>query len=784
MAQGDKVAPRNYFLNELHELTPSARTGGGRAAQYAPLHWEGKSDELTTSLSELKSNISNSQDPLKDFHTFAFAVPEPHVRKLTSSKKKSTTGEFEEKIDFNANHGKVFERLGLELIEVSRSGQAVVHGENSKFDELRSRVQFLAEAGLREQSRWITLNSFDVVPWTNRIDSEWLESLTANDTVEVVFELQPVISRVEANTVLESISELVSQRDGARLLNIGNDFSGRYWIRGKLYRSQIKQIAETYFSVQSIHPPLFSYFFSHEQKSDHSSIPVSSSVSSSLDKLPCVAVVDTGIPSDHIYLRDFYRGSFVQPDANTDHQRDHGSFVASRAVFGDFDTYEEFAEADGACSYYDVPVADHSHDRVNDKLVLSGLAGVRGAAPDVRVFNLSFGDYRPMVEYSDLELKERRLQLQDLDNFIFANDVVVVVAAGNSIPGVTPNKPYPEHIDDPRWALGAWACGYNTMVCGSHVTKLSMDSVALKVGFPSPFTRVGYGINQAPVPTFTASGGNCNSLYGSSPGLGVFGFTRSGTAEDRVGTSYAAPILAREAALAIESLKNYCPGGTEPSAVLVKACLALFAKPTNDDKQILELSKRTLGLGETSFRRLLSPNEGFSVIAWQGVIESSKDIVRVRLPVPKKWVDNSDSPQLTVSVCHDSPVNQACETWACRKIDFTLRVNADDRAASATRSWHRTYPLFIRKYDLKKISEKYSQKSDFVILELKYTEIGPYAPGMIFDPRQRVAICAELSSGDNVDPQEYMQSLPFANEFNRLSIRSDTRTPVLIRSRV
>ena len=62
--------------------------------------------------------------------------------------------------------------------------------------------------------------------------------------------------------------------------------------------------------------------------------------------------------------------------------------------------------------------------------------------------------------------------------------------------------------------------------------------------------------------------------------------------------------------------------------------------------------------------------------------------------------------------------------------------------------------------------------------------MSPYVPAMIFDPRQRIAFCAELASEDGVDPQEYLQALPFSAEFDRLSVRSDTKTPVLIRSLV
>lgn len=146
--------------------------------------------------------------------------------------------------------------------------------------------------------------------------------------------------------------------------------------------------------------------------------------------------------------------------------------MASRVVFGDHDSDEPLASGRGLCAFYDPIVCDYpagagQADRVNDKAVLPAMTGAQGASPDVRVFNLSFGDSRPLEAFPDMEQREKRLLLQDLDNFSFVNDSVVVVAAGNSRPDVVPAPEYPDHHNDKQWALGPWACGFDTPVCGS-----------------------------------------------------------------------------------------------------------------------------------------------------------------------------------------------------------------------------------------------------------------------------------------------------------------------------
>ena len=48
--------------------------------------------------------------------------------------------------------------------------------------------------------------------------------------------------------------------------------------------------------------------------------------------LPCVGVVDTGIPADHKQLKSYRRGQFYPLEAPRTAVGDHGSLVASRVV--------------------------------------------------------------------------------------------------------------------------------------------------------------------------------------------------------------------------------------------------------------------------------------------------------------------------------------------------------------------------------------------------------------------------------------------------------------------
>jgi len=619
-------------------------------------------------------------------------------------------------------------------------------------EQLHSRSATLDTLGVREQARWVSIDSFEAIPVQLRVDADWLKSLKSTQVSDVVIELQPVLSRVEADRVLRAIADLLAQQEGEKLTGTGTDFSGRYWFRGKANQKSVRTIAKEFYSVQAIHAPLFSIAAAKGKPVPHRpSISIQTpSVPADPKGLPCVAVVDLGVPSDHRQLAQYRRGQFVPQDAPRPPVGDHGAFVASRVVFGECDSDQELSACVGRCSFYDAMVGDYpdgsgQSNRVNDKIVMDAIRGVRGAAPDVRVFNLSFGDARPLDRFPDVERREKRLMLQDLDNFIFATDAIVIVAAGNSPPGVVPNPAYPEHHRDGQWALGPWACGFNTLVCGAFVSRISANGLVTNVGWPSPFSRIGPGMCGAPIPSFCAEGGNTDETFKYQPGLGVWGFSGTGLAEERIGTSHAAPLVAREAALVVAKLQEYCLSGTQPFGVTVRAFLALSASKTTRDATVAELAERTLGLGKTSCTRIISPTNGSAVIIWQGFIESSKDTVRVQLPIPLDWLGKAGDPVLRLVIAADPPVNEAAQaTWSCRKIKAVLHLGPEATYLRAQGGAHETYPLMCREYSLSKYApgNDKAAEGDLWLLELSYEEVFAYPPGMDFDPRQRVAFPA------------------------------------------
>lgn len=780
-----KVSPKTFYLNEQHELSRGEASGGGRIPEFVGIDWAAKGRSISASLETVKAQISASKDPVREQHYFVLASPVREIRKRSKDHKKAPDGIVSQTVRFDEQDSRVFRRLGLDLVDVTAEGSAIVHIRPDRLEQLASTAAQLDRIGAREKTRWASIDMFGLIPAELRLDDGWLESLRPRHSTDAVVEFQPLLARSEVELLLKTINGLLRNDRQEALTGLGTDYSGRHWVRGKITPESLKAIARMFYSVQTLHSPLLS----------RTAMPTPSSRSSTatpsrrgpirpadVSTFATVAVLDTGVPADHSVLATYRRGAFISPDSYGSPTADHGSFVASRVVFGDSDFGDDLPVTPaGTCRFYDILVAV-DHQDIDNKGVSRAIEAVVGTAPDVRVFNLSF-DTAPLDQLDLIKQHENLLLVQDLDNLIFQYDLVVVISAGNSPPGVQPSTPYPMNYDDPQWQLGAWARSFNSLTCGSFVNRLAPGGLVRTLGWPSPFCRVGPGLCDSPKPDFSAPGGNSNPTMGNSVGLGVWGLTRAAMWEDRGGTSFAAPILAREVAFTMQSLQRVCQQGARPYGVTARAFLALTATAANVSGAAAELARRSLGRGAADHTRLDHPVPESAVMLWQGILEGPGDIARVKLPIPRAWYEVAASPMLRIVVCWDPPVNAAVRgLWATRKVTAHIKVNPEDASLHGTRGGHGTYPMIDRKYDLRKLPRGVAIEGDIWLIELSYDQIADYHAAITFNPQQRVAFAAEIydDDGTSESPQSALQALPAALTMTRLSVQARPIAPPVV----
>lgn len=250
---------------------------------------------------------------------------------------------------------------------------------------------------------------------------------------------------------------------------------------------------------------------------------------------------------------------------------DHGTFVASRVVYGD-DLEQELRTGtlSPLCPLVDVPVIGVD-SRGRPVMVHEGhlAAAIDSALPNLpsnaRVVNISLGNNTPVVD------GEVSIVAQIVDKHARERDLLVVTTAGN--------------IRDTR-TLSTYPTGHLAASCridspGDSLLALTVGSYARfhepgalsRTGELSAFSRRGPGPFGGIKPDVVAHGGNCTASGTTSARVGAHGLVPSGLAwACDFGTSFAAPIISSFGAQLFEHYES-------ASANLVRALLLHFTNP-------------------------------------------------------------------------------------------------------------------------------------------------------------------------------------------------------------
>ncbi len=784
-----KFEPRHFYLNERHELPVEKKSAGGPQRPFPDIDWKQKSERLTRSLDQVERRAAASADPSTRGRLFILAEPVGHVVKISTAKD-AIEGRKKEAVSFSGEYSKVFDRLGMQLVEVHPDRTATIHALPERLAQLRARASELGpDSSLRQQALWVSIAGFDWVPAEMKFDAAWLKGI-GKHRVEAHIKLHPFLSTFDADAVIRAIEEKLRGLAGNELRGKEVSYLGRVWLRAILTAQGIRALAEEFASIQSIHPPIIAHVSASPFRSrSPAAAPLVPNVSDTATSLPCVAIVDTAIPDDHLALARFRRGGpFLGRGCSNVPNDHHGTFVASRVVFGDLD----FSSGTGVlppatCAFHEIRVAEAANT-IRAESVPNALSSVTGSAPDVRVFNLSFDTKQPLDAMPPKLRAETMKVMEELDNFAFDQDALLILAAGNVEAGQIPQPRYPQHMDDERWALHAWPRCFNALTCGGIIPRISAAGLGDEPNAPSPFSRFGPGFAGSPKPDFCAPAGNSNANHQSEPGMGVWALSASSEPAEVFGTSHAAPLLAREAAFVLHELRRACSPDVRPFSCTAKAILALTAEDVaaglGTGYQPL-VQRGALGYGRASAGPIREPQIASAMFFWQGFSEHADDIVRVRLPIPRAWLRAASEPALRICVAWDSPVNSSVESWSCRDVSLTVRVSEDSESAHGSHRKGKGYPLVSRKWNLAKASEKTPPPDDVWIAELRYQQIAAYAPGHLPSPVQRLAFAAELRDcGENpISPQAFVQQIPIAATMTRFSVAPvPSRQPITVTS--
>lgn len=796
------VTPRIFLLNNGHELSPLKTSGGGRRVEYK-VDWPSRGKALRDSLRSALAAPGLRVDPTGTRHHFLAAHPDASLQFEGKAAGEPTLKTKE--VDFGGRESRLFRRLGMDLVGTA-DGVAIVHLS----DENRARIDNeLAEPqaiGRQRRNDLSMIESFGVVPLAARFSQAWLDDASGGPRVDLVLELMPVLRGAEVDEVLHGIRKFLPGLDPeARWKRLGRDFSRRAWLRLELRRDAIKPLLEAFPSIQHAHPPIFFEAAAAPERrrrtAGRAAAPLGQPPARTVSRPPVVAIVDMGVVVDHSVFsteraalggRPIIGGRYGHPSGGAGARGHHGSMVASRVAFPPQDDDPAGTPLGALCRVVDINATDPEEDLIDAKAILPMMQTAMDANPEVRVFNLSCrmrgASLTTLADGESVRYGEALRATADFDNFAHRNDALVVIAVGNAPEGAVPIAPYPGHLEDPNWHLCAPAFAANAVTVGATVgTHVSPDTVVTEPHRPSPFSRVGVSPLPGIKPDLCAVGGNQRVDGVESPWAGVPVLDQSGEWVRSAGTSFAAPVVAREAAFLWRRLRDIGRGLVEPYAVTVKACLALSGRRGGDERGIEALAKVALGFGYPEIDPWFEPPADRGLLVWQGMLKGPNLKSRVRFPIPGEWLAAAKAPRLRVCWCWDPPVNPAVpEVWICRDVTLRLRAAADDGAPalSGSRSTRgRTpYPLRFRDFvlDGPRLEEQgISAPADGIwILEVSYLEIADL-PDLPLSTYQRVAVAAELVDLEGgVGPQEALQAMPIAQSMTHFSVETVTDVKV------
>lgn len=406
-----------------------------------------------------------------------------------------------------------------------------------------------------------------------------------------------------------------------------------------------------------------------------------------------VLVVDSGVAGGHPLLGPVLGDAQVFPDpervrvrggAEDAHDGGHGTGVAGIAVYSDVGECIATRAFRPTARLFSARVTDENNEYDPDTLIehqlQEAVAYFLNNYPAVRVINISLGDERLPYEEGSYQFRFAAM-IDELAYQYRDREVLFVVSAGNAKPmDLTPDEVlthYPRYLlEDPRRriidpataaiALTVGGLAYGSgRVPGTNGDEWVHRLVAGDRGYPSPFTRTGWGINGAIKPEVVEFAGdwryNSGRIGDEPQHAGIPSASRNfAPPEGRlfrtvVGTSFAAPRVANLAARLFRDL----PGA---SSNLVRALIASSAKipearpPGFETKEAFDPDAlRLYGYGQPDYRRARFSAENDVLLLADEVIGVDSFRLFTVPALPREFLTARGKGYISVTLAFDPP---------------------------------------------------------------------------------------------------------------------------------
>lgn len=539
-------------------------------------------------------------------------------------------------------------QVGLTVVSYStadeHSGTAKIGRED--FDLLEGRInRYATERGHPGRSYLSVVEDLRPVPVEQKIPADLLEP--TDEVLDAILYLYPGLSARESEGVVEELRRFIVEL-GGEPIDSHHFSSGVTTVQARVPREGLQALGREFSTLQKVGPNRAYYV---GDSTPFAAIPNPLTVGAPHTDFG-VALVDSGINPSCALLSPLVSGVAAQlPPGSVGPHMGHGTFVASRVVYGDdLESQLRSGSVSPVCTLHDVPVFGRDPNGqflgADEHQLAVALDKTLPTLPDkIRVVNLSLGTDQPITDgnYS--------IVAHTLDYLAREHDLLIVTTSGN--------------VRDPRlisqFPTSVTAAGFRLDPPGESLLAVTVGSIAKfgdggtfsQLGELSPFSRVGPGSDGGLKPELVAHGGNYvrpGHRHSRFATQGIHGNGRS-LAWD-VGTSFAAPLVA---SIAAQIQGSY--GGI--SANLAKALLLHFAEPAAVPAGIVDDGFK-VGLGEPQLVPALQAGAHSAAFLFTGELDATS-YLHIPFFVPDALGGDHPGSRLRVrcTVVYNPPVNPA-----------------------------------------------------------------------------------------------------------------------------
>lgn len=538
------------------------------------------------------------------------------------------------------------QNLGINILNYSAENPATgtAYIQKNEFDVLIEKIKVYKESSSHVgRSNISIIEDIHLLSLDSKVDNNI--SLQSPATVSIAFTIFSTLPHQEKELIVKNLLDEINDISSeAKSRIFGNGICS---ITCKISASSISSIVNEYTTINEVKlnstsiiatamPPLHVL---------PGSLKIEKPVSGS-----SICIIDSGVHRHNKIFPGLISKVVTHLPKNCIYPSyDHGTFVASRCIFGD--TLDACLSGESLRPYCKIMNVQVFGKLSNGNVQGHEIYDLMGIIEDIvyqnyktiKVYNLSVGD--------DSSIKNGLFSdFAKLLDYLTKEYKVLFVVAGGNIRQLQGNYPLP-HFSDPLSRINSPAEALLCLTVGSIAKYADLSSLASQDEV-SPFSRVGPGADGGIKPELVAHGGNLPTSYKYSPRLGTYGISGDGNglSVDN-GTSFSAPLISRYAQQLFDIYPKSNPN-------LIKALLCHFAEQRAVHKAITTNHKHYVGFGEPIIESATQAGLNNAAFIYEGKLDQSNyQFVTFHIPDSLAETNKDSKLRVRITLTYDPPVN-------------------------------------------------------------------------------------------------------------------------------